>query len=122
MTEEIVERAKSLYSSIVGRDPGRGMAAISELERITGRQFRNTADFHREMEAFFTRGDRIWEKTGMRIHQARKKARLTQGGLAELLGVHKRTIIRWEKNEISPSPKALEWLNGQSALYGEKVT
>lgn len=45
-----------------------------------------------------------------RLRKAREHAGLTQGALAEILGVAAGTIQRWEKGALNPRPKALEAL------------
>lgn len=45
-----------------------------------------------------------------RLRKAREHAGLTQGALAEILGVAAGTIQRWEKGSLNPRPKALEAL------------
>ena len=96
---------------------------VRELEKITGKQFRNTAEFHREVGAYLARKSRIKETDGGRLRRARKRAKLTIEVLAAELGVTERTIIRWEKNDGPPlSTRAVEWLNRQNISTGEKVT
>jgi DNA-binding XRE family transcriptional regulator len=96
---------------------------IRELESITHKDFRNTAELHREVSSFLARKSRIKETDGGRLRRARKRAKLTIKALAAELGVTKRTIIRWEKNDGPPlSTRAVEWLNRQNISTGEKVT
>ena len=84
---------------------------IRELEGITRKQFRNTAEFHREVSAFLARKSRIKETDGARFRRARKRAKMTIKELADKIGVAKMTIIRWERNESPLSESAVEWLN-----------
>jgi transcriptional regulator with XRE-family HTH domain len=42
------------------------------------------------------------EDYGSRIKLFRKRAKLTQGGLADLLGTTTKTVLCWEKNEHTP--------------------
>jgi DNA-binding XRE family transcriptional regulator len=128
--DEIVERAKRLYTIIVNGELGddedgtcKRVCIIRELEGITHKDFRNTAEFHREVSAFLARKSRIKETDGGRLRRARKRAKLTIKELAAELGVTKRTMIRWEKNDGPPlSTRAVEWLNRQNISTGEKVT
>ena len=128
--DEIVERAKRLYAIIVNRELGddedsvcKRVCIVRELEAITHKDFRNTAEFHREVGAYLARKSRIKETDGGRLRRARKQAKLTIKVLAAELGVTKRTIIRWEKNDGPPlSTRAVEWLNRQNISTGEKVT
>lgn len=39
----------------------------------------------------------------MTLKEARKKARLTQKNLANLINVNQKTIIKWEKNKHIPT-------------------
>lgn len=47
---------------------------------------------------------------GRRLSKAREHAGYTQAGLAELAGVHRTTINRWEMGHRTPSKLALEAL------------
>jgi DNA-binding XRE family transcriptional regulator len=128
--DEIVERAKRLYTIIVNRELGddedsvcKRVCIVRELEAITHKDFRNTAEFHREVSAFLVRKSRIKETDGGRLRRARKRAKRTIEALAAELGVTERTVIRWEKNDGPPlSTRAVEWLNRQNISTGEKVT
>jgi len=130
MSNTEVERAKRLYAIIVNRELGddedsvcKRVCIIRELEAITHKDFRNTAEFHREVSAFLARKSRVRETEGSRLRRARRKAKLPIRELADELGVDKRTIIRWEKNDGPPlSTRAVEWLNRQNISTGEKVT
>jgi len=42
-------------------------------------------------------------ETGIRIRAARRGAGMTQAQLAELVGVNRATISKYEHNEIEPS-------------------
>ena len=138
--EDLVERAKRLYAIIVNRELGddedgtcKRVCIIRELEAITHKDFRNTAEFHREVSAYLARKSRIKETDGGRLRRARKRAKLTIKELAVELGVTKRTVIRWETNESPFADNAVEWLNktlsdapgsriAEKESTGEKVT
>jgi DNA-binding transcriptional regulator YiaG len=116
--EDIVERVKRLYTIIVNGELGddedsvcKRVCIIRELEGITHKGFRNTAEFHREVSAFLARKSRVKETDGGRLRRARKRAKLTIKELAAELGVTKRTVIRWERNGSPLSASAVEWLN-----------
>ena len=47
---------------------------------------------------------------GNRLRRLRKKARLTQPELADLVGVHETTIRRWENNNDRPMPDSFSRL------------
>ncbi len=49
--------------------------------------------------------------TGKEIKELRKSKSLTQQQLADKLGVDRRTVIRWEKEEKHPSRLALRQLH-----------
>jgi len=125
-----VARAKNLYAIIVNGELGddedgtcKRVCIIRELEGITHKEFKNTAELHREVSAFLARKSRVRETEGRRLRRARRKAKLTIRELADKLGVDKRTMIRWEKNDGPPlSTRAVEWLNRQNISTGEKVT
>jgi len=135
-----VERVRRLYTIIVNGELGddedsvmNRVCIIRELEAITHKDFRNTAEFHREVSAFLARKSRIKETDGARLRRARKRAKLTIKALAVELGVTNRTVIRWEINESPLSASAVEWLNkklsetpgstiSEKKPYGEKVT
>ncbi|HBL7015545.1 helix-turn-helix domain-containing protein [Serratia marcescens] len=62
---------------------------------------------------------------GLRIKEEREKLSLTQQGLADAIGVSKRTLIDWEKDRTSPTAVQLSSLSqlGVDVLYivtGEK--
>lgn len=130
MSNTEVARAKNLYAIIVNGELGddedsvcKRVCIIRELEGITHKEFKNTAELHREVSAFLARKNRVRETEGRRLRRARRKAKLTIRELADKLGVDKRTMIRWEKNDGPPlSTRAVEWLNRQNISTGEKVT
>lgn len=55
---------------------------------------------------------------GERLRSARKRRRLTQKQLAELLGVAQSAIVLWEKGETLPRP--MRWARIEEVL-GVKV-
>ena len=44
------------------------------------------------------------------IKQIRKSLGVTQGRLAEIMGVHKVSVSRWENGKADPSPMAVKFL------------
>ena len=130
MSNTEVARAKDLYGIIVNGELGdntdglgKRVSMVQELEKIMHTDFRTAAEFHREVSAFLARKSRVRETEGSRLRRARRKANLPILALADKLGVNKRTIIRWEKNDGPPlSTRAVEWLNRQNISTGEKVT
>jgi DNA-binding transcriptional regulator YiaG len=121
-TDADLDRAKWLYTAICNQtmpDLNDRAQAVRELEKITGKDFRDTSEFHNEVSAFLARKSRVAETIGTRIKRARRRAKMTQSDLAASLGVNRRTLIRWESNEVPPSPAALEWLNSKNGHQGE---
>lgn len=47
---------------------------------------------------------------GSRLHQVRRAAGLTAERLAELLGVHRRSVVGWERDEKCPSVAIVDGL------------
>ena len=129
MSNTEVARAKDLYTIIVNgelEDDEDSVCnrtrIVGELEEITEKQFRTMAEFHREVSAYLARKSRVRETEGGRLRRARRKAKLTIRELADKLGVDKRTMIRWEKNDGPPlSPRAVEWLNRRNSPEGERT-
>lgn len=56
------------------------------------------------MSAYIERDQRTLAVIGVRIKLAREAAGLTQTRLAELLGVHDSTVIRWEHGGATCPP------------------
>lgn len=51
--------------------------------------------------------DHDFSSFGALLHTFRKRARLTQQELARVIGVHRRTLVRWEQGDTLPQSKAL---------------
>ncbi len=49
-------------------------------------------------------------KLGEKIRTLRKKIRYSQGELAEVIGVHVNTIVRWERGDRTPTANKLKEL------------
>lgn len=45
---------------------------------------------------------------GMQLCRARREKRLSQTELAEQLGVHRSTVVRWESGMVEPSPEQID--------------
>ena len=58
---------------------------------------------------------------GYRIRQARDKARISQDDLSKRLGVSKRTLISWEKNERNPKDAMLQLIADATATGVESL-
>jgi DNA-binding transcriptional regulator YiaG len=123
-----VERVRRLYTIIVNGELGgdensvcNRVCIIRELESITHKDFRNTAELHRQVSAFLARKSRIKETDAGRLRRARKRAKLTIKALAVELGVTKRTVTRWENDGPPLSTRAVEWLIRQNLLEGERT-
>jgi transcriptional regulator with XRE-family HTH domain len=63
----------------------------------------------------------IYQRIGERIRRARQRARLTQPQLAQLLGVSKGIISRWESGQARPSLDRLEPLAKLLGVSLEKM-
>lgn len=67
----------------------------------------------------------IQEAMGIRLRQARKSVRLTQGAAAEVLGVTRQTVSSWERGETGLSAAQLALLSqtyctcAHRLLFGE---
>jgi len=127
--EDIVERVRNLYAIIVNGELGddedslmNRVCIVRELEKITGKQFRTTAEFHREVSAFIARKGRVRESVGSQIRRARAKAGLTMKGLAKELGVATKMVRGWELNldGYAPTPEAIAWMDKTLSEQGEK--
>jgi ribosome-binding protein aMBF1 (putative translation factor) len=121
--ENAVARVSRLYAIIVNGELGddenglfNRVCIVRELEKITGKQFRDTAEFHREVSAFLAKKSRISESVGTQIRRARIRAGLTMKSLAKELKVSMKMVQRWELNVNGyvPNPSVIEWLNKSS--------
>ena len=129
MTDQEVEskvaRVKNLYRRICsGRmtDGEDVFQDVSELEKTIGRDFKNTQQFHYYVAEYLKRKDRVGETMGRRLLRMRRRAKLTQIELAKILGVDRRTIVRWETTDLTPSVKAVEWMNAPKESSGGNET
>lgn len=59
---------------------------------------------------------------GQKIVRLRKQKNLKQGDLAAKLGVTQRQLLRWEKDEVRPRPKAIEDLSNVFGIAVEELT
>jgi DNA-binding transcriptional regulator YiaG len=116
---EQVERVRNLYRVISNRlfddspeNLQRRVDIIRELEKLTHQEFLSTQDFHEKVNLWIRSRGGICSDA-IRFQEARKSASLTQGQLAEILGVTKRNIQHWEEGTRKLPKKALEWLNCQ---------
>jgi len=111
-------RAKRLYEIILNHELGDDSSGIQqrveiirELESITGKEFRNTAEFHQEVQAYIeNRGARVGT-LGTRLRKARKRAGLTIKELATSLGFKSHSaFVLFEQNKRLPPKEVIEWL------------
>ena len=114
-------RAKRLYEIICNHELGDDSSGvqqrvdiIGELESITGKQFRNSAEFHQEVQAYIdNRGARIGP-LGTRLRKARKRAGLTIKELATSLGFRSHSaFILYEQGKRLPPKEVIEWLQAE---------
>ena len=120
---EGTEVVQNLYDIVCGQkwtDGEQRARIVAEIESIIGKQFRNTQEFHYHVADYLKRKRVVNETLGGKMRRARKKAGLTQVELAEKLGVDRRTLIRWERNEQTPSQEALKWADSvQNVTFSE---
>jgi DNA-binding XRE family transcriptional regulator len=124
-SEGRVARAKELYRMICAGKMTDGhdvCSVVSELEKIVGKEFNNTQQFHYYVAEYLKRKDRVGETMGRRLLRTRRRAKLTQIELAKILGVDRRTIVRWETTDLTPSAEAVAWMNGPEKPSGGNET
>jgi len=129
MSDQITQdylRAKELYDIICNRvlgddSPGvqQRVEIIRELESITGKEFRNTSEFHQEVQAYIkNKGERI-SSIGARIKKARKRGNWSLSQLARSLGFRSHsTFIMYEQNKRLPPKEVMEWLLQEENALG----
>ena len=113
---EQVDWARGLYKSICDQkitDGELGARMVRELEKITGKDFKNTEEFHLYVSEYLKKKGRVQETLGKRLAKARRKRGVSQVDLSKILGVDVRTARRWESDKQTPSQEALQWLNGE---------
>lgn len=124
-TEGRVAKARALYRRICAGRMTAGVEiceVVSALEKIVGKEFKNTQQFHYYVAEYLKRKDRVGETMGRRLLRMRRRAKLTQIELAEILGVDRRTIVRWETTDLTPSAKAVAWMNAAKNPSGGNET
>ena len=112
VSKEMILRTKMLYAAVCRADEPDGELAaryVQELEQITGHQFKNTIEFHHYVSCFLKRKQNIGETLGGKLRRMRKRKKLSQKELSSMFSVTPRTIIRWERDEITPSAEAIKW-------------
>ena len=105
---------------LVLTDPGRPcdsdsveyrLGLIGDLEELMRTDFANTADLRHHVERYLSGYDGRRLPVPQAIKRARKKLKLTQRQLAELLGFKDHTLIsKYESGKRVPTDKLLEWL------------
>jgi hypothetical protein len=81
------------------------------LEKLIRTEFASTRDLKQHVERFLAGPDGRRMPISQAIRRARKKLKLTQRQLAELLGLRDHTLIsKYETGERVPSGKVIEWL------------
>ena len=89
----------------------RRLSLIGHLEDLMRTGFSCTADLRQKVERFLDGHDGRRLPVGKAIKRARKDARLSQVGLAELLGLKDHTLIsKYESGKRVPPLKVMEWL------------
>ena len=133
MSDQITQdylRAKELYDIIYNRvlgDDSSGVQQkieiIRELESITGKEFRNTSEFHQEVQAYIkNKGERILS-LGARLKRARKRKGWSLMQVARNLGFRSHaTFIKYEQNKAMPPKEVMEWLLQEENAPGAHPT
>jgi hypothetical protein len=133
MSDQITQdylRAKELYDIIYNRvlgDDSSGVQQrveiIRELESITGKEFRNTSEFHQEVQAYIkNKGERILS-LGARLKRARKRKEWSLKQLARNFGFRSHsTFIMYEQNKRLPPKEVMEWLLQEENALGAHPT
>ena len=133
MSDRITEdflRAKQLYEIICNHELGDDSSSVQqrvdiirELESITGKEFRNTSEFHREVQAYIkNKGERI-VSLGARIRKARKRKGWSLKQLARNLGFRSHsTFIMYEQNKRLPPKEVMEWIIQEENALGAHPT
>ncbi|MGA2363414.1 MAG: helix-turn-helix domain-containing protein [Candidatus Aminicenantales bacterium] len=84
---------------------------IRYLEKLMRTEFASTADLRQHVERYLSGHDGRRLPVPQAIKRARKKLKLTQSQLAELLGFKDHTLIsKYEKGQRVPSDKVIKWL------------
>jgi DNA-binding XRE family transcriptional regulator len=108
---------RRLYSIICNRELGddpdsmqKRVDIIMHLESVTGKQFRNTKEFHEVVSQLITREGEKLIPINKQFRIKRSNLDLDQAELAKQLNVDRRTIIRWEKGSTPLTPNAIQWI------------
>lgn len=107
-----IDRARNYFAIIsnelMGDSPGELQARVDmirQLEKITGKEFKNTADFIERMEKLFSASN---QATALR--EERERLGWTQARLAAFLGVSQQMIAKMENGSKPLNLKALRFL------------
>ena len=111
---DTAERVRNLYRVIENGllpddDAWPRVAIVRELERLTGTEFGDTADFRAKVEAFILRGG----QPGAQLVEARKAKRWSQRALALSLGISQQFVAAMEKGRKPLTDKALAFIRAQ---------
>jgi DNA-binding XRE family transcriptional regulator len=105
-----VDRVKDLYAIISNRELGDDERAVdmrvsivSELERLTCSNFKDTADFHKKTGSFIMRES----SGGDRLKRFRAEKKWSQGELAIHLGVSQQFVAQMEQGKRPLIDKAM---------------
>jgi ribosome-binding protein aMBF1 (putative translation factor) len=111
-------KTKELYEIIRNREFGDDPTSVQgrldiirQLEFITGKQFRTSSEFHREVQAYIDNGGERLKSLGKRIRKARKAKKWTLKRLAAELGFKSHSaFILYEQEKRLPAREVMEWL------------
>ena len=117
------EQVKALYSHVVKlKEFPNGVADVRHIEAAIGRDFPSTGEFHRLVGEWLAKQSGTTLTPGEQLRRKRGFLRLKQRELARKLGVTKAMVCYYESGRSPLSREALEWLNAEKGLSGEKLT
>jgi DNA-binding XRE family transcriptional regulator len=115
-----VTRVKTLYNYICNRaheeesleitvspnETCKRVRIIEELEKLTGREFKNTKEFHHHVSDFLMKNGHL----GSSLKECRKRKGMSQRLLAFKLGVSQQYVAKMESGSKPLIPKALDFI------------
>jgi len=97
------------------------LVLIRRMEKLMRAEFVNTADMRHHVERYRDGHDGRRLPVPRAIKRARKKLKLSQHQLAELLGLKDHTLIsKYESGKRMPTERVLEWLRRMENVTGKE--